>query len=430
MTQFASVIPAVRRVLLVGLLACSETTAPRSPTRETDPDATTDDVALAFVDVSVLDMASPAVHKHQTVLVRNGVIEWMGGAGERTAPADARVIQGDGRVLMPALIDMHVHVYEADLRVYVAHGIGTVRNMWGYQAIRMLRDSIATGTKFGPTIFTVSPGLDAPPGVWPVTQFVTTPEEARSVIAAVRAVGYTQLKMYNSVALAMFDTVMKLARENEMPVVGHVPIYVDIRHALAEGMRSIEHLTGYDRDVTRPGAGEIWVEVDETRFASVVQASVAATRTWNCPTLAIYARIHEGRGAIRDHIVINRRRLTKALFDGGAKLLAGSDAGAQVIDGNQPFPAGITLHQELEELVAAGLTPYQALRIATVGAAEYLGRADLGVLAVGKRADLVLLADDPTGRVERARNIGGVVLAGAWTPQREFATRTAGVKAP
>jgi imidazolonepropionase-like amidohydrolase len=92
------------------------------------------------------------------------------------------------------------------------------------------------------------------------------------------------------------------------------------------------------------------------------------------------------------------------------------------------MPAGVSLHQELEELVSAGLTPYQALRISTVGAAEYFGRADLGRIEIGTRADLVLLAQDPLRDVRRARDIGGVVLAGAWTPERDFATRTIGTR--
>jgi cytosine/adenosine deaminase-related metal-dependent hydrolase len=71
---------------------------------------------------------------------------------------NATVIHGDGRVLMPALMDMHVHVQEADLRAYVASGIGTVRNMWGHFDVRRLRDEIASGSRFGPTIITLSPG--------------------------------------------------------------------------------------------------------------------------------------------------------------------------------------------------------------------------------------------------------------------------------
>jgi imidazolonepropionase-like amidohydrolase len=386
-------------------------------------------------NVSVLPMTSETLLQRLTVHVRNGVIEWMGSAdAEPARPAGAIVVPGDGRVLMPALMDMHVHILEPDLRAYVAHGIGTVRNMWGHLTVRTLRDEIAQGTRFGPTIITVSPGLDAPPVSWPVTQIVTTPDEARTVIAAIKAVGYTDLKMYNNVSRAMFDTVMKLAGENDMRVVGHVPTAVPVRHALSAGMRSLEHLGGYDADVRRPTGNVFWVDVDETRYASLVQATVAAG-AWNCPTLAIYVELFKGQpAAVRDPLVRNRRRFTKALFDGGARILAGSDAGALVLPGPNgqtlPMPAGVSLHQELEEFVAAGLTPYQALRIATVGAAAYFGRGDLGRVEMGARGDLVLLAENPLQDVRRARNIGGVVLAGAWTPQRELLTRTTGTRSP
>jgi imidazolonepropionase-like amidohydrolase len=401
-------------------LACGSTLEPPLPTRAADPASTVPDVPLVFQDVSIVPMTSNTRLDHQAVHVRNGIIEWIGSASAEPAiPPGATVIPGDGRVLMPALIDLHVHARQNDARAYVEHGIGTVRNMWGHSAARTLAAQIASGTRFGPTIISVSSGLDAPPEQWPVTQIVTTPDQARTVVAAQKALGYTNLKLYDRLTTAIFDTVMRLARENGMGAVGHVPFAVDVRHALSEGMRSIEHLTGYDRVVSRMGRAGTWgwADADETRYAELVQAT-AASQTWNCPTLAIYVKLSERHTAAeRPRIIASRQRFVKALHDGGGRLLAGSDAGIDVV------APGVSLHDELDQFAAAGLTPYQALRAATVDAAAWLGRVDLGVIAMGARADLLLLAQDPLGDVRRARSIGGVVLGGAWTPQRELATR-------
>ena len=404
--------------------ACGASPTAVEPTRPDDPASTTAEKPLAFVDVRVVTMQSPGILANQTVLVRDGVITAIGPTASTSVPADATVIRGDNRVLMPALTDMHVHAMAADLRAYVSHGIANVRNMWGHSAVRTLTTEIAAGTRLGPAIHSASSGLDAPPGRWPVTQYVTTAEQARTVVAAQKAFGYKQLKLYDDLSPAMFDTLLQLTRDNDMFAVGHVPAAVSVRHALTQGMRSIEHLTGYDRVVSSEGGRGTWgwMTSTDTQFASLVQATVAAG-TWNCPTLAIFVKLGEQHSAAqRQHLVAMRQRFVKALHDAGAKLLAGSDAGINVV------APGVSLHDELDQFVAAGLSPYAALRIATVGAAEFLERTDFGVLATGKRADLLLIAENPLDDVRRARNIGGVVLAGAWTPQRELAMRTQGTR--
>ena len=411
-------------LLLPLVVACGATPTEITAARPDDPASTFAAQPLAFVDVALVTMTSPTVQEHRTVVVRDGAIVAITDAST-APPSDATIIRGHGRVLMPALADMHVHMLTADMPKYPAHGIGTVRNMWGHANVRTLRDDVAQGTRFGPQIITMSSGLDAPPGQWPVTQFVTTGDEARTVVASMQSLGYSHLKLYTSLSAAMFDTVMKLARENSLLAVGHVPMSVPVEHALTEGMKSIEHFTGYDRAMSTTSSGGTfgWANADETRFPNLVQKTVAAG-AWNCPTLAIYAKLsgQQHSAAQRATIVASRGRFVKALHDAGAKLLAGSDAGIEVV------APGSSLHDELDLFVAAGLSPYETLRIATVKAAEFFGRSDFGVVAVGARADLLLLARNPLDDVRRAREIGGIVLAGAWTPQRELATRTTGWK--
>jgi imidazolonepropionase-like amidohydrolase len=403
-------------------LACGSAPTEISAARPDDPASTFASQRLAFVNVSVVTMTSPTVLEHQTVVVQDGVIASIGPMAQEQALGNATIVQGHGRVLMPALVDMHVHMLTGDVAKYPAHGIGTVRNMWGHSNVRTIRDEVAAGTRFGPQVITVSSGVDAPPGQWPVTQFVTNADEARTVVGNMKALGYGHLKLYTSLSAAMFDTLVQLAKDNGMQPLGHVPMSVPVAHALAKGMKSIEHYTGYDRAVSATGQGGTfgWANADETRFASLVQQTLAAG-TWNCPTLAIYAKLSENQSGAAN-VVASRRRFTKALHDAGAKLLIGSDAGIEVV------APGASLQDELDQFVAAGLTPYETLRIATVKAAEFFDRTDFGVIAPGARADLLLIARNPLEDVRRVREIGGVVLAGAWTPQRELTTRTSGWK--
>jgi imidazolonepropionase-like amidohydrolase len=117
-----------------------------------------------------------------------------------------------------------------------------------------------------------------------------------------------------------------------------------------------------------------------------------------------------------------RRKLIRALYAGGAGLLLGSDA-PQIY--NVP---GFSIHRELEALVAAGLTPYQALETGTRNVAVFFGTSDrTGTVEEGKRADLVLLDGNPLTDIRNTGRRSGVMLRGRWLPQTEVESRLAGI---
>jgi imidazolonepropionase-like amidohydrolase len=120
-----------------------------------------------------------------------------------------------------------------------------------------------------------------------------------------------------------------------------------------------------------------------------------------------------------------RRRLIKQLHDAGAGLLLGSDAPQMW---NVP---GFSTHRELEALVAAGLTPFQALATGTTRIAEYFGTSDrTGTVSAGKQADLILLEGNPLENITNTRKIAGVVVRGRWIPRTEIEAKLASYAAP
>jgi imidazolonepropionase-like amidohydrolase len=132
---------------------------------------------------------------------------------------------------------------------------------------------------------------------------------------------------------------------------------------------------------------------------------------WNCPTLAIYRELSkQSPPAQRATILEQRRRFVQELLRAGAPLLAGSDAGIDVV------APGSSLHDELAELVAAGLTRYQALRAATSEAGRFLEIEGLGTVTVGAPADLLLVEGNPLTDLGRLRRFDGLIQGGAWTP--------------
>ena len=376
-----------------------------------DPPASPASVPLVIENVNVVTMTSDAILAGRTVVVANGRITAIGD-GTIAHPAGATVISGRGRYLLPALIDMHVHIRTADVEKYVRYGITTVRNMWGWQGLPALATRIDRGDLVGPHIISASPGLDGLPVQWPETRVVLSTADVPAAVKDQVQAGWRYLKVYTRLSRENYQAIMAEARAAGIPVVGHVPHAVPIEEAIALGQTSIEHLTGYEARVSRSGRFGTWswVDANPALYSNLAQMSARAG-VWNCPTLAIYSVLsRQHTAAERDVIVRQRRAFVLELHRAAAKLLAGSDAGIDVVE------PGASLHDELAEFVAAGLTPYQALRAATIDAAEFLGIPQLGTVAVGAPADLLLVDGNPLADIARLRQFDGLMRRGAWTP--------------
>lgn len=367
---------------------------------------------LAFVDVNVIPMDRRRVLRRHTVLVDGDRIAAVGPTDEIEVPAETTIVQGNGRYLMPALADMHVHLDREDLRAYVDHGITTVRNMWGFPDVQAMQREIAAGELLGPTIHSISPGLDGTPPKWPLTQLVLEPSQADSVVNVQYDNGWRTLKLYQDLHRDVYDAIIDAAQARGMDYVGHVPTRVGLTHVLDSGQRSIEHLGGYANELR--DAGGWWMSIDEDRLPFVV-AHTREVGTWNCPTLAIFTEIAKRRPReVADQQTANRRRVVKALHDGKAKLLIGTDSGIDIV------APGTSIHDELAQFSAAGFSPYEVLRIATVGAAEFLGESDeFGTIIGGQRADLILVDGNPLDDLGTLQDLAGVVLRGEWRPTAE-----------
>jgi imidazolonepropionase-like amidohydrolase len=388
---------------LLFLAACSSGSDPLAPPIDNAP---AEPALGVFVirDVAVVDVANGQVTSGQSVLLRNGRIDAIGADGSVTAPEGARVITASGHYLMPGLFDMHIHARSAEITRYVANGITTARNMWGYSTLPALIGRIATREVRGPLIYSASPGLDAPPGVWPETRFITDSATADQAVTDFAAAGWKFIKVYNQLSPADYRVILRRAAALGIRVIGHTPFAVSLESALGQGHFGFEHLNGYER-----GLGG-WGGLNIAGVAPRIQATVAAG-AWNCPTLAILTRLAAGSNNA-DRIVSDRRGVARELYRAGARLLIGTDAGIDVT------PAGSSIFEELEEFRTIGVPVPAIIRIATRDAADFLGALDsTGTVAEGKRADLLLLDANPLNDLDALRDPVAVVLAGEWLPR-------------
>jgi len=393
---------------------------------------------VAFRDVNVVPMDHETVLEHRTVLVRDGRIAAVGEHVE--IPAGATVIDGAGRWLMPGLADMHVHNWYAEEHVlFLANGVTTIRNLWGWAK------EVAAGRRLAPTLVTTGPILDGTAPAWQGSVVVTTPERARELVREEKAAGYPAIKVYGGLTEEVYEALVEEAHEQGLRVTGHVPRAVGIDRVLDLGQDCVEHLEGY--------FGWPW-RADEAALRERV-AKTARAGVWNCPTLVVYEKFvgPDEAAALRHRPEMRfvpprlratwdpsrdfrlagwkpeqfaalkkwnvwRRYLVRLLRDAHAPLLLGTDTG-------NPFVvAGWAVHEELKLLVLAGLTPFEALQAATAAPARYLGEEDtFGTVAVGRRADLLLLSANPLADVANARRIEGVMVRGRWLPAAELERR-------
>jgi imidazolonepropionase-like amidohydrolase len=410
---------------------------------------------VAFAHVSVIPMDRERVIEGQTVLVRNGLIEAIGPAESVALPADSLVVDGRGRYLMPGLVDMHVHIkYEDDLLLYVANGVTAVRDMWGTTGMQLmmgfpdqleLRQRIHQGQLLGPALYLAGPIMESEPTGMPFMTLIRTPAEAVESVAWQREQGYDFVKVYDNLTPEIYTAITHAAREHGLPVIGHVPWQVGLEGALAAGQLTIEHLTGYvDHDAAE-------FVVPEELLAEYARRTAAAG-VWNSPTLGIYPLLgldtrdsrldqqpgmayvpprfrflwrlfhsrmkqnitYEGPDYAARIAAVNGQ-MVKLLHDNGARLILGTDAG------NPYLVPGFSLHRELQLMVEAGLSPYEALRAGTVNAATALGQEGVfGSVAVGRQADLLLLEANPLDNVSHAARRSGVMLRGQWFPEAQL----------
>ncbi|MFN3944619.1 MAG: amidohydrolase family protein [Allosphingosinicella sp.] len=425
--------------------------------------------AYAFIGVTVVPMDRERTIPAQTVVVRGGRIVAMGPASRVRVPGDAVRIDGRGRYLMPGLAEMHAHVppnpgdaqwTEDVLFLYAANGITFARSMLGAPHHLELRARAERGEIVSPRIYTSGPSLNG--------NSVATPEDGRRMVAEQRQAGYDFLKIHPGLDRPRFDAIAETANRLRIPFGGHVPDEVGIERAFEVRQATVDHLDGYFpllvADAAAAGAPgffgfNLTDRVDEARIAEAVRRTRAAG-TWNVPTESLLRHVllpdPDNRLADRPEMryvprqmlaswvqaranlqaqpaysperarrfIEIRARLIKALSDGGAGLLLGSDAPQWF---NVP---GFALHRELEYLVDAGLTPFQALAGGTRDVARFIGEEQLfGTVAVGKRADLLLLDADPLADIANARRTAGVMLAGRWLPASRLQAGLAAIAA-
>ncbi len=409
--------------------------------------------ALVLAPVNVISMSTGDIAEHQFLLVEDGVITRIGLWTDATAMENTSLIDGRGGWVIPGLAEMHAHIpsktrgeqYTRDiLTLFLANGVTTVRGMLGEPWHLELRKLLDEQIWPGPRLITSGPSFNG--------NSVSSPSQAARRVRDQAAAGYDFLKLHPGLNPGEFAAIARTAREEGIPFAGHVSFAVGLDAALREHQATIDHLDGYAQAMVPAGSGMAgvapsWFGLNlalamDAHMAPGLARSTALAGVWSVPTQSLFEttagnitadellarpgmkylssalRSNWRRSvenirqnytqAQRKAFLAARRTLIRELQHAGAGLLLGSDA-PQIM--NVP---GFSLHQELAYMVAAGLTPLQALQAGTINVARFFRHPDQGEVAAGYAADLVLLEHNPLDDISATSGIWGVMRAGNW----------------
>ena len=407
---------------------------------------------LVIENVTVFDSVNARAVPSQRVTVRGERIVSIEAESGQAKTANAQVIDGRGKMLLPGLWDMHQHIFP-DLAMFdIASGITTARDLANsIDDLSKLKKHIEQGEQIGPRIV-LAGFIDGPgPFEGPVKVLAATPEEARERVDHYADLGYVQIKIYSSVKPELVPVIADEAHKRGLRVSGHVPSGMIAEQFVRDGADEIQHMNfimlNFMPDVTETRTPVRFTEPGK-RSASLDLNSVQVTQfisflrehhTVIDPTLAIWEATYTDRPGnipMIDAYMFDRLplqvqrglktagqalsvpdpatdqlyrasyanfvRMLKKLYDNGITIVAGTDQGS-----------GYALDRELEIYNQSGIPASEVLRIATLTGAQVMKRDnELGSITPGKLADMILIGGDPTTNISDIRKVDTVIKDG------------------
>lgn len=427
--------------------------------------APADQRPVIFTHVSVIDATGQPAQPDMTVVVTGNRITALGKTGSVAVPQNARVTDATGKFMIPGLWDMHQHPFLRKnkqlplLSLYgdIINGVTGVRDMGDagvaddFGDLPMMQDfqwrqAIQAGLVIGPRLMLSITFLTGLPALYPSWPVIRTEAEARQKVQALKKLGVDLIKIHENFSREAYFAIADEAKKQGLTFAGHVTNTVSVAEASDAGQKSQEHLIGILVGCSTQEA-QMAEAVAEKGLAANVKALLDTYSPEKCK--ALYAKFVKNGTYIAPSLVremggLAPRDMTSPRFAyatpairadfesqaknfkpagvANAKLLHETHyrvvremqaAGVKLLASTDGRLFGFDLHDELAELVKAGLTPMQALQSATRNPADYFGMLDsLGTIEKGKLADLVLLDANPLDSISNTTKIAAVVVDG------------------
>ncbi len=399
-------------------------------------------VPVAITDVSVFDSKSGKVHANQTVVVEQGKITQVGKASSVKAPANAKVISGQGKMLLPGLWDNHTH-YDMSQGIYhLAAGVTNIKDMGNSLDLPEIKKQVDTDALLGPEITIWSGFIDyAGPYAGPTGKIVKTLEEGIAAVNFYADNGYQQVKLYSSLPVDWVKPIAAEAHKRGLKVVGHIPSFMTATRAVNDGYDQIIHMNmvmlnflGDTLDTrsmgrfTKVAARAKNINVSGPEAKKFIQL-LKQKKTVVDPTMMIFesmftnqpGKLAAGYDQSQNMFPAEFKR---GLYNGGLPTMKGHESeykqsfdnmmkmlqlfhknGITFVPGTDDFP-GFALQRELELYSIAGVPNAEVLKKATLTSAQVAGKdSEYGTIEVGKKANLILVDGDPIKNIGDIRKV-------------------------
>jgi len=419
---------------------------------------------------TLVNVQDGTLTQNTVIVVEGDRIVSVSGTRE-SVPRGATIVDATGKYILPGLIDLHVHYKDWSAELYLNHGVTTVVSLGDtHEWIKVQSEGINRGVIPGPRLFYSTRNVDGPPQdlstyfVRPHVHLLKDPEDAHAVMREYISGQVNAVKVYDGLTPAMLRAIVAEADKANIPVIGH---FKDVRIAAEVGAHGIEHLAAVANAVVDNQAREEALKkvrkelrlpavcfMDQRKLPEIVQLMVQKGLYLN-PTLRMgwqgdralrekgfhyedfdllindwrlrYVPLSWRLANLKEYQEVglwhwtdlsqyeqdlfhqgytNSQRIVKAFVDAGGRLYAGTDSA------NMAVP-GLSLHQEMELLVDAGVSPLQALQAATINPAEVMRMRDrLGTVEEGKVGDVLVLDANPLEDIRNTRKIASVISRG------------------
>ncbi len=396
---------------------------------------------LVLRGADVVDIEAGLLLRNRTLVIDSGVIVALTAADSAAIVPAARVIDATGMTVLPGLHDLHAHPSNPhDLEVFLANGVTTIQALNAHDGVVRWSKDVARHEREGARVV---------PCLGPILD-VTARATVTAWIDRARSLRVECLKPYDRIADSMYPVLIEDARRAGLRTVSHIPRNLTWEQALAARPSAIAHAEEFlyspiggpaavDSIIELMRDGGIALVTTLTDYDVITRQLVGLEEMLRDPRLELLSPIFTrgwqlDRNGYRRNIPVARtgrmrallafqRTLVRRADSAGVRVLAGTDAGNSLV-----LP-GSSLHDELEQLVLAGLSPLAALRSATVEAAAFLHDSAGGEVAVGRRADLLLVRGNPLTDITATRLIAGVVQQGRWFPRDTLRAMLDGIAA-
>ncbi|GAA4892016.1 amidohydrolase family protein [Flaviramulus aquimarinus] len=374
-----------------------------------------------ITNINIVPMSNDTILSNKTLFIKAGIIEKI---DDSISIEGVEIIDGQNKYLSPGLIDMHTHLWDKqELGLYLANGVTTVRNLWGYSMHLRIKENLDNDKIIGPMFFSSSPKLTSPHDLGDDKVQVNTPEEAKKLVIEYKKRGFDFIKIYAGLKDDLYQAILKQSKASGISIVAHPSREIPYLNQFHSQIASIEH----SEEIVQQALD---YQLDSLKVEPVIQKFVSTNMSF-CPTLTGYYKIFEmlekGESILKTEPVhyinpliqkvdskvqynrwanekINNSSVTKNIYqqhqfhlyvlkkmhEEGVNIVCGTDAGIGIT------APGYSIHQELAFYKDAGMSNFEALKTATINPTKtHKEFAQMGTIEIGKLANLIVTPNNP-----------------------------------